>query len=1176
MRLLGLLFYFILIQGIVCLGQLPTAAFHSPSAVCMNESLVLQNNSAAATHYVWDFCHEDLKSIPSVSLQTTLPSTGGFFYHSIRFVFDNGEWIGFATDLSGIKLYRLDFGTSLTNTPTVTNLGTLSGLGTPGAIEFVQHSGTWYAFVLNLFGNSLVRITFGNGIKQIPTLSEDLGNVGGVLNTPSGLRLILSGSQYLAIVVNLSSNTLRIFDFGNSPANTPTHANTVGPTGFNDIYGIAITKQGSNWFALVSSFSVSKTYLVSFGTSVINAPTITEINGIPQASDLEFAYEGENIYAMARSRNDGLYRIDFGTSLPGPPIVTRLGTLGLLTNESRNIALVRDAPNWTGYSIESATGKLHRMDFIGNCSANVNVNNSAQPVPVGVFYKTPGTYIIELTAKNTQGLISSVASQVTVSNQNASGISINKSNEQCTGNAINFGTTSSGTMVSYGWNYGDSNTSNGAVVNHAFVSPGTYTISLEAIETNGCKNSATEVVTIFDAPVANFDLPVLNGIVCTSQGYSFTNTTTVDVAAPVIWSWQVDGNPVASAKDLIHSFPTVNTYNVTLQSSIPGCSNSTTKSFQVAETGPQVGFTLSGQCLGDETQFTNTTGGTVADYLWNFGDGQTSTQTSPSHKFLNQASFSVILQATNAAGCTNSITKNVQIADTPQPDFYIDLPPFSCSGTPTQFHDATPAPTDGNVTSWKWTFGVGGATSTQQSPLHTYHQSGTYPVKLEVETNFGCVGTAEQDIFIAETPAADFSFDPACLNQGTQFQSLSMVGVQSWQWTIGNTAYSFSNPTHTFTQPGSYSAMLVVVGQNACEALATKTIDVKAAPQLDFTNSVPCSEQIIAFTDQSTGNDLPQTWNWIIDGGARTGSPTNYTFETAGAKSVQMNVITAGGCQYSITKNLIVAPSPTASFILSNKQGPPPLQVLFTNTSQNATAYAWDFGLSNATSILVSPSFTFNTLGDYLVELTASNSLGCSDTFTETVHVVVPSYNLTLETISVQQSPASSSKSIVASITNNSNLSVLETDVWLTGSSGLRIKANIEINLAAHATGEFTLPLEVFTPEEYLCVELSPINDTNSSDNQRCENLFNTPALISPYPNPTRGPLWFDVVLNEGQTGTLSITDVLGQRVFSQAFSEMKEGLNRIAIDLSGNHAGLYLAVWEVAGHKREFTFLVY
>jgi PKD repeat protein len=710
---------------------------------------------------------------------------------------------------------------------------------------------------------------------------------------------------------------------------------------------------------------------------------------------------------------------------------------------------------------------------------------------------------------------------------------------------------------------------------HQFSTPGSKLVSLSITDVNGCHNSTTTNLNIFNPPVADFNLPTINGTVCTEQPYAFTNTTSFDNGSTPSWQWFIDGQQISNTISLSHAFPQLGTHPVTLEASIPGCESSISKDFEITGLGASVDFDFFGQCLGTTTEFMDNTQGTITNYTWTFGDGATSSLASPTHSYADIGSYSVSLQATNASGCTNSQTQTVQITSAPMPDFYIDLPPFSCTGTPTQFYDATPPPPDGNIVSWNWSFNDAGATSTQQNPQHTYAQAGTYQVALQVETNFGCQSTVQIPIEISESLDADFVVGPACLQKGTQFQSLVLDDVLSWRWSIGNSSYSFPDPTHTFSLPGDYLATLVVVGANGCEALATKNITIHPAPLLDFSTSVACTNTETIFTDMTTGVDLPARWSWGVNSDVvATGSPAAITFASSGISPIQLSVTTTAGCSYSLTKNVVVAPSPTAFFTASTTFGPPPLQVQFNNTSVNASSYSWNFGIGNNTSNNANPLFTYTELGEYLTELTASNGAGCSDTFSQTINVLVPVYSLTLENLMISESLSSSAKTPVITIKNNSNVFVGGTDVWVTGSNGLRLKAYVDLNLLPNASTDVEVPIQIFSNEDFLCVELDLLGDANLSDNSSCQNLTDKPVLMTPYPNPTSGTLWFDVVLREPGVGTLRIADSMGKTVFSQQFSDLNAGMNRIQIDFGNQPPGAYLAIWEVNGKTSTFRFL--
>ncbi|WP_292390592.1 S8 family serine peptidase, partial [Methanosarcina sp. UBA5] len=143
--------------------------------------------------------------------------------------------------------------------------------------------------------------------------------------------------------------------------------------------------------------------------------------------------------------------------------------------------------------------------------------------------------------------------------------------------------------------------------------------------------------------------------------------------------------------------------------------------------------------------FTDTSTGNPTSWKWSFGDGTTSTQQNPTHKYSKVGSYTVKLTATNDVG-SNTITKAGYIK-------VVTKPVASFSAKPTSGKaPLTVAFTDkstGIPTAWKWSFGDG-ASSTEQSPKHEYSQEGSYKVTLTV-TNVAGTSTLTKTNFIKVT-----------------------------------------------------------------------------------------------------------------------------------------------------------------------------------------------------------------------------------------------------------------------------------------------------------------------------------------------------------------------------------------------------------------------------------------
>ena len=1172
---------FILLSGALLLGryisvgQNPIADFNTALSPCISQELQFSNTSQNATSYVWDFCDKDLNANPMHNTLMTFPTSGSPFYHSVKLVNDQGLWIGFIVDTGG-KIYRIAFGNSIDNdSPSQPELLNVSGLTSSGPIDFINEGGVWYALVVNIFQNNIVRLTFGNGLSSDPTLAENLGNIGGLLNTPSGVQIVKEQNDIYCFVPNYSGNTVTVIKYGSSILNSPSLTKNVGQAPINGPYGISYINKNDNYILFVGSLNTDKIYSLNFGGDFSADPILVEINvGISAPVEIEVVTEGDTDYALIRSHSLGIFRVHFEANFSNP-IAQNLNVSNSL---SRSLTLLNTTPTWTGFTIEASTGVFSRIDFKGTCSTVVSRDFSIDDQPGQVYYKQPGDFKIELTAF-ANGQSSTIQKSLAVQNLISSGVSIMANDNQCLTGTSSFSANALTALTDFSWDFGD-----GTPIDlspnpqHIFNNTGNYLVRLNATEENGCSNIATINIPIYSVPQSEFDLPLIPIKSCTLQDYEFFNQSIYDLSSNPTWSWLVDGSVQSNTQNLNHIFTQTGTVGISLKTEIPGCSNTISKDFVLEAEGVLVDFNSINLCENAETYMINTSVGVGSSFSWDFGDGQISIDENPNHLFPSIGSYNVTFEVTNSAGCVNSKSKNILITSTPSPAFYVDLPPFSCAGTPTQFQDNTSAMPDSNIASWLWQFNDGTEmTANTQNPLHTFSQAGSYNVDLEVETNYGCKSSITLPVTIAPSPTSDFIISPSCLDKPTLFTNTSSSGIQSLNWIINGTNYSVTSPFHTFANAGNYSATLTVVSANLCENSLSKQIEIEPIPNLNFITSAICATQETTFTDQSTGNDLPLSWNWNFgSGNTSTGSPTTYSFPSVGIFPVEMSVITEAGCSYSFSKNISVMTPPIASFTTTTSFGPPPLLVQFNSTSSNASALMWNFNDPAASSSAVpNPLFTFTELGDYNVELTAFNSVGCSDTFSKSINVLIPNIDLSLDDLKVQKNIFNNSFSPIVSITNKSNVPIANVGIIINGSNGSRITTSIQTNLSAGGNGEFVVPLELRSNDSYLCTELSVVGDFDAMNNARCINLANRTVIVLPYPNPSGGDIVFEAVLPEAGAGSLNILDSKGKLIFNNEFPELIAGMNQLHLDLSGAEPGLYLAIWIINGQKSVVKFLI-
>lgn len=396
--------------------------------------------------------------------------------------------------------------------------------------------------------------------------------------------------------------------------------------------------------------------------------------------------------------------------------------------------------------------------------------------------------------------------------------------------------------------------------------------------------------------------------------------------------------------------------------------------------------------------FTNSSSGAVS-YLWDFGDGTTSTLANPSHVYNQSGRMSVTLIATNSLGCQDIQTISQYITIFPQPDATISSTTTSSCDPTTPFQFSNNA----NALSWLWNFGDG-STSNQQNPSHTYSNSGNYTVTLSVTNSFGCTNrdTLAQPIVIGTRGWSNFtsSDTTGCAPQSISFYNPN-AGLASSFWDFGDGSTSTqATPNHTYVLPGTYTVTLVVTTTSGCVDTIRKTnyitLGIRPEPSFTFTPNSGCGPLTVSFTNTST-NFVSCQW-WFGDGTTSTDINPVHTYTAGGVFSVTLKCWGANGCVKNVTiRNIITVTTTQAIFNGSPRVGCPPLTTNFNAlTPTSGVNFEWHFG-DGTTSTLQNPTHTYNTAGTFDVMLIVSDSLGCTDTIVKNdyVQTVNPAANYT-------------------------------------------------------------------------------------------------------------------------------------------------------------------------------------
>jgi PKD repeat protein len=278
----------------------------------------------------------------------------------------------------------------------------------------------------------------------------------------------------------------------------------------------------------------------------------------------------------------------------------------------------------------------------------------------------------------------------------------------CSPQIVTFTDLSTGNPTLWRWDLGNGTISFLQNPSLAYFTPGQYNIKLVIRDAVGNTDSITKTqyITIFDIPIINFSATPVSG--CIPLTVQFTDLSSSGNSALTNWLWDFGDGNTGNTQNPSHTYTSAGNFNVTLRvTNAAGCAKTLTiNNFIQVSNGVIANFTNTlpaGCSLPVTINFTNTSSGPgILGYLWDFGNGGTSTQQNPSHTYNSMGSFTVTLNVVSSTGCTNTIIRsNAVVIDFVQASF--TGPPNVCEDAPVSFtNTTTPVPT-----SVLWSFGDG-------------------------------------------------------------------------------------------------------------------------------------------------------------------------------------------------------------------------------------------------------------------------------------------------------------------------------------------------------------------------------------------------------------------------------------------------------------------------------------
>jgi len=582
----------------------------------------------------------------------------------------------------------------------------------------------------------------------------------------------------------------------------------------------------------------------------------------------------------------------------------------------------------------------------------------------------------------------------------------------CSPLVVNFTnqTTGASPNAVYKWDYGNGNTSaltSGAAV---YTDEQSYTVTL-TVEDGGSTSTQSQQVTVYKPPTVDFSVAPVK--TCLGMPVTFTANATPGGGSISSYTWDFGDGSTQQG----YNSGQPHTYGVQLTASVSvtvtnsyGC-HTTLRKADIVKIIPPLSSSFTADkkvlCLvTDPIQFTNTSAGPgTLDYQWSFGDGNSSTQLSPTYIFNKKGLYTVSLTVHSSEGCTvTSAQSNPVNVASYSTDFTVPSP--ICLGSYVTFNaQNSPAPDNS-----QWV--VDGSPWYNYGSLSTsFSVLGDHTIALK--NTFGaCPQSVTKTISVKDIPhPTPISIDitgkcgaPVAVN----FKDAT-PGAVKWEWDFNYLYYNNPNitgtkqaPSYTYNADGNYTAWLRVTNADGCTNTTTGNLSI-TRPWVSISTDPPtlsvCSSLItFAFHTNSSEPLTATQWNFGDGSATSTAASPVHGFKNSGTYTVSLNYTTQSGCKGATSFIVYSQSPPNPVAVYTNPAYPAtcnkPVTVDFSTwSSEPLTSTNWIFGDPNSgsnTSAAPTPSHTYSNTGKYVAQLSYITQSGCKGTANSNVIIIDP------------------------------------------------------------------------------------------------------------------------------------------------------------------------------------------
>ncbi len=457
-------------------------------------------------------------------------------------------------------------------------------------------------------------------------------------------------------------------------------------------------------------------------------------------------------------------------------------------------------------------------------------NSSSLANPVH-NYSQPGTYYVCLTVTaDTPHCTSTICDYIVIGHQSAT-CTAGFNYTPAVGQTVNFmdHSLSNQTITSWSWNFGDGNTSTSPNPSHTYADTGIYNVCLIISDMHGlCVDTICQVISVNSTAStcsAGFTF------IADSMGNVHLTNTSTGTNPHTNFQWSFGDGHGSSMENPFHTYHHPGTYYVCLTLTDSTCTDTYCDSIVITQ--PIIhtcNADFQYQQSNHSINFHNMSSGHFLNYNWDFGDGNSSHMSNPSHQYADTGHFVVCLYV-SSPHCSDTICQTIYVAQVNHCQASFTLSTDTTTGAIIFTNTSSIAATD-----FLWTFGDGDS-STLQNPSHIYTTPGHYTVCLFITDSVSGCSTHSCFLFHTHHPPHHLALSLTLLSDENPTTDIEQIHSEFNLNVYPNPLSYYTTIEYTLKQQSNVKLELYnVLGENVLSTISKTQSSGQHQEQFNVSN----------------------------------------------------------------------------------------------------------------------------------------------------------------------------------------------------------------------------------------------------------------------------------------------------------------------------------------------------